>query len=794
MIEHERNCVYTVNINNGACWIRLSLKQGKHQMTRSERRLALRLCSATAIAGLCVLPSTQAFAQSTPAVAVEEIVVTARKREESLQEVPLSISAFTEKTIEAAGITDIEDISRLTPGFTFAPLFGGAAATPVIRGQSTTIGEPNVGFFVDGVYQSSRAIMDASLGDDVARVEIVKGPQGALYGRNTFGGAVNIITRAPSDTLEGRVEASYGDGNTIGLKGSVSGPLVEDQLYFRLGATYRSSDGYFTNSLTGGNLDTRETTVIAGSLEYRATDALSLRLRVAREDTSDGDAPIAFAANNGRPANLTGAPFPAMNQMFIGELRAPTSFAVTPGHTDRTVTATSLTADWDLGGATLTSITGYNDVHLDFAVDNDYSAVNARFANTLSDITEVSQELRLASSGEGPFQWLAGVYYYKQESDTHLEDFWGPAAYTYASNLALPGGVRRQLLGGLINDLHEETESYAAYGLIRYAFTEKLSVSAEARWTSETKSVDSTDASQLTGLVTGTYVNSRDFENVLPRYTIDYQLTPDALIYASASKGEKVGGFNVVTVAGGILPSERTYDPESAWNYEIGTKTTWYDGRLVLNLAAYQIDWSNQIVRALGATFATLNTNAGKTTVKGVELEMRAKPADGLELGAGVAYTDSSYDKYTFGTLALLGMNPVLDGTRLQYVSTWQSNFSVQYVFPVSDGVEWFSRADFSYQSDQSAVQTADAYTGSSRILNLRTGLDFGNTTVRLFVNNALDEDSALVGTFVPSAAQHLQWVQGAVGAGPLTGLAAFGAVVTARPPRTWGASVSVRF
>lgn len=772
-------------------------------MTGSQRRLALRLCGATALAGFFAMPSAQAFAQTAPAqpevavqdaTTIDDIVVTARKREESLQEVPLSISAFTERTIEAAGLVDIEDISRLTPGFTFAPLFGGAAATPVIRGQSTTIGEPNVGFFVDGVYQSSRAIMDASLGDDVARVEIVKGPQSALYGRNTFGGAVNIITRSPSNTLEGRVEASYGDANTIGLRGSVSGPLVEDQLYFRLGATYRSSDGYFTNTLTGGDLDTRETTVLTGSMEYLASDAFSVRLRVAREDTSDGDFPLAFAVNNAAPANLTGPPFPATNQIYRGELAAPTSFAVTPGHNDRTVTATSLTADWDLGAVSLTSITGYNDVHLDFAVDNDYSAVDARFANTISDLNEVSQELRLVSTGESRFQWLAGAYFYRSESDTHLEDFWRGAALTYASNLALPGGVRRQLLGGLINDLHEETESYAVYGQARLSLTDRLSVSAETRWSTETKRVVSRDASQLTGLVTGTYVNERDFESVLPRFTVDYQLTPDAMFYASASKGEKVGGFNVVTVAGAILPSERTYNPESAWNYEVGAKTSWYDGRLVLNLAAYQIDWSDQIVRALGATFATLNVNAGKSTVKGVELEMRAMPMDGLELSTGVAYTDSHYDDYTFGTLALLGMDPVLDGRRLQYVSEWQSNISAQYTYPVADGVEWFSRADFSYQSDQSSVQTADAFTGASNILNLRTGLDFGNTSVRIYVNNALEEDSALVGTFVPSAAQHLQWVQGALGAGPLVGLQAFGAVVTARPPRTWGASVSVRF
>ncbi len=767
-------------------------------MPVKQQRKGSSLYLGVAFAAVLAAPVSVSWAQPAGGTGVEtsdEIVVTARKREETLQSVPLSISAFTAETIDNAGINNIEDIASLTPGFTFAPLFGGGAATPVIRGQSTTIGEPNVGFFVDGVYQSSRAIMDASLGDDVARVEIVKGPQSALYGRNTFGGAVNIVSRPPSDTLEGRLEASYGDFNTRSFRGSLSGPIAEDNLYFRIGATHRASDGYFTNSLTGGDLDTRETTVIAGMLEARPTNALNVRLRVAHENTRDGDDPLVFAVNNAAPADLTGGASPATNQIFRGELLAPTSFAVTPGHNNRDLWTASLTVDWDLGPVSFTSITGFNELTLDSAVDNDYSPVQARYATSLTDLYEVSQEFRFASTGPGRFQWMGGAYYFLSNSDTHLEDLWGVDALPIASNLALPAGIRNQILGGLINDLNEETESFSIFGQASLNLTERLRVSAEARWTTETKRVNSTDRSQLTGLVTGTYVNEREFENVLPRFTLDYQATDDILLYASAALGEKVGGFNVVTVAGAILDSERTYEPESAWNYEIGAKTSWYNGRLVLNGAAYYIDWSDQIVRALGATFATLNTNAGEASVRGVELEMRARPADGLEINAGVAYTDSSYDSYTFGTLAFLGMNPVLDGRRLQYVSEWQAYTSIQYVTPIGNGVDWFSRLDLTYQSDQNAVQTDDAYTGDATILNLRTGLDFNNVSLRLFVNNVTEEDSALVGVFIPSAAQHLAWAQDVLSGPPVTtGLQAFGALVSPRAPRVWGASIALRF
>lgn len=769
--------------------------------TVAGRTVGIRTFAMSAIALSAFGFSDLAWAQQTGGQAATEaetdsgeILVTARKREEALQSVPIAISAFTEATIEAAGVDSVEEIAQMTPGFTFTPLFGGGAATPVIRGQSTTIGEPNVGFFLDGVYQSSRSLMDSILGDDIARVEIVKGPQSALYGRNTFGGAVNIISRAPDNELSGRGLVEAGDYGSFALRASVNFPLVEDKLFARLGVNYRKSDGYFTNSLNGQNLDERRSAIVSASIEARPSDTLSIRLRVANENTDDGDDPIVFAANNGRPANLAGPPFPPANQIFIGELKSPKIFAVTPGHNDRNLTATSLSVDLDLGAATLTSISGHNDLKLDTAVDGDYSAVRARYTTSLTDLSELSQELRLTSNGDSRLSWLAGAYYFRLKSKSHLEDFWAADALPFASNLALPGGVRRQLLGGLINDLQEKTENFAVFGQLGYKITDQLRVTAEGRWNTETKSVNSTDASQLTRLVTGTYVNRRKFQKFLPRFTLDYKASDGILLYASAAQAQKAGGFNVVTVSGGILDSERTYDPETAWSYELGAKTSWMDGRLTLNVAGYYIDWSDQIVRALGATFATLNTNAGQTTVKGVEVEMRARPAQGLDISAGVAYTDSAYDKYTFGTLALLGMNPVLDGTRLQFVSKWQANASVQYVVPLSSSISWFNRVDVSHLSDQSAVQTADATVGAVTNVNVRTGFDFNKISLRLFVNNLTKENAAPAAAFTPSAAQHLTWVQGALGLGPRVGLEAFGGAVTARAPRTWGASLGFKF
>lgn len=757
------------------------------------------LLGATAIATFASVLVTPAYAQD-GAGASDEIVVTARRREETLQSVPLSVNAFTAQTIENAGIQNVEDIATLTPGFTFAPLFGGGAALPVIRGQSTTIGEPNVGFFIDGVYQSSRATMDALLGDDVERIEVVKGPQSALYGRNTFGGAVNIITRPPSNDLQGHLEASYGEFNTLGLRASLSGPIAEDNLYFRVGGTFNSSDGYFTNSLTGGNLDARETTVLAGTLEARPTNAWTFRLRAAYQNTQDGDDPLRFAANNSFPTPLQGPPTPAGNQMFTGELQGSETFAVTPGHNNTELGAYSLTAEWQGTGVTFTSITGFNDLALDFAVDGDYTAARANYQTTLTDQYDVSQEFRLASANDSQFSWLLGAYYYALSSDTHVSNDYGADALSIISTTGAAGfGAWRRLIGGGVSDVHEETQSLAFFGQLGYDITDAFSVSLEGRWTTETKSVNSLAVAGLlnpAGPVTAAYVNERDFDNFVPRLTLEYTAADNVLLYATAAQAEKVGGFNTNIVGGSPTSSERTYEPETAWNYELGAKTSWYDGRLVLNGALFQIDWSDQIVRAIGSTGALINVNAGATTVRGAELELRARPADGLEINAGVAYTDSQYDDYIFGILAIIGMSPDLSGTRLQYVSEWQANTSIQYTAPLSANLDWFTRLDVSYQSDQSAVQPASAYVGDATIVNLRTGLDFDNVSFRIFANNLTEEDSAVAGVFLPDPGQQYDYVRGQLGIGgaPLVGRQLFGGLVTTRAPRSVGASVSVRF
>lgn len=736
---------------------------------------------------------TAAAQQSEQVMAFEEITVTTRKREERLQDVPIAISAFTADLIERAGLMDVEDIARLTPGFTFTPLFGGDQSTPVIRGLSTTIGEPNVGFFVDGVYQSSRAAMDALLANSIERVEIAKGPQSALYGRNTFGGAINFVTKRPSNVLEGQLEATYGRANQIEINGTISGPIIEDKLFARVAGSHFERDGYFTNELTGEDLDDRKTSAFAGSLEAMPSDNLSVTLRVSYENTSNGDDPMRFATNNARVADPTGGSLPPTFQLYEGILQSQrTGFAVTPGFFKRDNLNTSLVVDWDIGDYVLTSITGYNNLETKRDQDNDFEARSIRYLNSRIDLEEYSQELRITSPATEFYRWMLGAYYYNLDVDTRNSD------RRAGIGEAIPGTPPFSSIfsPGLDNVTSEKTENFAIFGELGVDITQDLTATFSGRYSWEEKQVSAVDTNPLTE-ASNTFQDKADFNNFTPRLTLDYHVTQDALLYASAARAVKSGGFNVVTVAGVIFDDERTYSPEKSWHYELGAKTAWFDNRLTLNLAGFYIRWKDQIVRAVGDSGALLNVNAGKTTSKGFEAELTARPADRLEISGGFAYTDSKYKDYFFQSLIGLGFSPAeaqLSGTPLQYVSKYTANGSIQYNHPIVNDIEWFGRADVSYQSKQSTVQPGGAYLADRTLVNVRTGFETERYSLSFWVDNLFKEKAAIAGVFTTNPASRYDTAAGALGLGPLVGMQAFGALVTSADPRTWGITGRVRF
>lgn len=764
-------------------------------MSLSKTALSRLLGSASLVAFVTIFTVTDAAAQD----AIETITVTARMRDEPLQSVPEAVSVFTARDLESARVQTVEDLANLTPGFSFAPLFGGGQSTPVIRGLSTTIGEANVGFFIDGVYQSSRTIMDAFLGDGIERVEIVKGPQSALYGRNTFGGAINYITARPSNDLHAKIQGTLGNYGDKEFRGSVSGALIKDKLLARLNYTHINKDGYFRNRLTGGKIGSRKSNIVAGTLEALPASNVDIVLRLAYDATRDGDSAQAFIANNAVLANPTRSPaFPAAFQVFrtaMPDVR--NNLAMTPGHQNHDYFTGSLSVDWTFNDVKLTSITGYNDLRINNAIDDDYELRNLHYLKSKVHSHEFGQELRLSSTGSGPFSWLGGLYYYNFQSDTVTDSryvgdptvFGTPASYAY---FAAANGLGSIMSPGLIAAPHESTESFAAFGQLAYSITDALRVTAEGRWTREKKSINETDTDVRT-LVPATYTNKATFDSFLPRFTVDYHVNEDVMIYGIAAKALKAGGFNFATVGSPVLPSERTYKPESAWNYELGAKTTFANGTMQFNIDGFYIDWKNQIVRAVGKLGALLNVNAGKTTSKGIEAELRAQPIDGLDLRAGFAYTDTKYDNYTFGILGLIGENPDLSGNTLQYVSKYTFTGTAQYTAPVTDTLNWVTRIDLSYRSKQYTVQTDDSVVGPATLVNFRTGIESEHYSLRFWMNNVFNEKTALTGVYLPSFGSRYDTIAGLLG-GPKKGFVLFNGLVTPRDPRTFGITASYKF
>ncbi|MBE9550333.1 MAG: TonB-dependent receptor [Proteobacteria bacterium] len=685
----------------------------------------------TCISGTAFSQDENQTAEAADAPVMEEVLVTTRKREESIMEVPIAVTAFTSADIENAGIQNVADVAALTPGFNVAPLFSGDAMTPVIRGLSTTIGEANVGFFVDGVYMGARQTMSNLLGNFIERIEVAKGPQSALYGRNTFGGAINYVTRKPSGNFEGEVEATYGNNDTQALRATLGGPIGDGGFSYRIAAMSDTTDGFYKNELNGKPLDDRDTKSALGSL-YWEGESVDVKFNLIYSEVSNGDSPLRFEENNDFFTSFAG--LPPDYQMFTGKVPAHTDgFAVTPGGVEREQIFGSVNLDWDLDSMVFTSITGYNDFTHDRATDDDYSANDYHYTTSDNDVNEISQEFRLTSTTDGNLQWMVGAYYYSLDNDTLVN-----SAYT---------GWLLPIFGGINSDISEGTDSLAVFGSVDWNFTDTLALNISARYGNEEKSVNVTDTDLRSG-ASGTYVNKDDWNSFQPRVSLNWQFADDHMAYASWAYAEKAGGFNVVTITGGVLPDERTYDPESSNNYEIGVKSSWADGRVQTTAAAYYIDWTDQIVRAIGGGGAILNTNAGESSSKGVEFELMTQLSDYVDLRMGVSYNDAVYEEYLFAILGAIGMNPALDGQPLQYTPDWTGNISLGFTQPLSSGWEFFTRFYASFTDEQTIVQTGNALVPSTSRFNVRAGWRNENWDVTLWAENLFEPNDASVGVF----------------------------------------------
>jgi outer membrane receptor protein involved in Fe transport len=656
--------------------------------------------SRSALLSFAVAATLGQVPASVSAQQLEEVVVTARKTEESLMSAPVAVSAFTASTIEEKGLTSINDIAQFTPGLSFSQAFGRTTDRPVIRGQSNVLAgvqfgvESGAAYFIDGVYFPGD-IQGIDL-SSLERVEVIRGPQSALYGRNTYSGAINFITRQPTEDLEARVRAVAAQYGEQDYSFSVGSSFFDDQFGAKIFARSYSYDGEYENTLTGRKVGDESTKSVGLALNWQPIEDLEFLANGFYREDDDG--PLALfltgaSLNNCKPGYRSQFyrdtnPSPTVttpgtnpNQYYCGVIQPGTvalntdPIAATGGRDGTAFDGVetdeyfgTLRADWNIMGSgwTVTSLSGYRDYENRFGTDSDHSNAfvltpnfnpatggfaipgigtpqekEPLFANTnRNDIRSLSTELRIASPQDRRLRGLAGYYYYDYEDD--------------GSDLTFASPVNG------IADYTETVKDEAFFGLVAFDITDAVTLTAEVRYQEETKErTEYCSTAASTGdynpwtnsctnrgpavgpgnpayynrpLGTVQYNEEADFDSTTPRVTLDWQITDNAMVYAVYAQGAKPGGLNGIA---GKSIGQPTYDQEESDNFELGSKLSLFDNRMRLGAAVY-------FTQATDVQFTqSVPSPTGQGAVTSIATNQGEGEIMGLELDLQAAITEA---------------------------------------------------------------------------------------------------------------------------------------------------------
>lgn len=637
-------------------------------MSSAFRKLAY----ATSACALYSFLSTPVMAQTQGQL--EEIIVTAQKQEENLQKIPLSVTAFNEKSLEQRGITNILDLGISMPGLQVAQ-FGGAYL-PFLRGVGNTANavgnESSVATYIDGVYFTRLNAGFFDLGN-VQRVEVLKGPQGTLFGRNSTGGVIHIITRDPSYTTGVNGTISYGRFDTIeGKLYATTG--LSDKVAVDLSVAGRSQrSGWGRNIITGKRHGYSDHLVSRLKLLFEPSDNTRIVLGAFQ---GYGKVPMHANVYPGQVNGYQTAPF--LQKFPIGFYDSDNDYKTFSR--SRTY-GTTLRIEHEFDFARFTSISAFMRERETFFTDADFGPRPDQTVELRSTVKQFTQELQLGSLPSSAFSWIVGLYYYDTTSRYNKADIIQPAGF-----------------GDLHAPARQKSRSYAAFAQASYEILPKLKLTGGLRYT-----MDKTNATGA--LLAGTFVifdgppSSKDINRVTFKAALDYQLADDVLTYFSFSRGYKTGNFNILTYD--PVPQK----PETIDAYEIGFKSDLLDKRLRLNAAAFYYDIGNPQVQ-LARNNTIILSNAQSARIKGFEIDATAIPVEGLTMRGSMTYLDPKYKRYANAPSILPNPNPPFgvlppvsvdaSGNRIAYASKLTFNAGFDYVLPVSNG-EWTLTADYYY-------------------------------------------------------------------------------------------------
>ncbi|MDA5194433.1 TonB-dependent receptor [Govanella unica] len=670
------------------------------------RSAALSASCLTLVSGAVAIPAFgPAFAQDKPAgeagsFGIEEIIVTSQRRAESLQTVPIAITAFSASDIEKRHFNTALALVGQTPNLVIKTSQGEAKPTIFLRGMgfndfnATAVGA--VGVYNDEVYIGGASNQLVQM-FDLERVEVLRGPQGTLYGRNTTGGAINFIARKPDNDLSATAYASYGRFNSVDLQGAIGGGLVDDKLSARVAGTYSRSDGDQFNEFTQKRAGGYEKWAGRLLLKLTPSDNTEFLLNV-HGGNNDSDGTILH--NEGLlPGGVDAFGFKETGGFYTIDQNLPYFTRIKSF-------GTSFTAKLDFETVSLTTISAYEQVKYQNRNDADASPLDFIDLNYKDRQHQFSQELRLASRGEGPWDWIIGGYYYTE--DLKADNLYDIGQFARALG-AVPDLDDPNAPLRIAQPYDQDSRSYAVFGQTSYAITEKVKATLGLRWTRDRKAmVFRTFADEpslgFAPLIPET-LSKNTWNAVTGRVGVDYQVTDDAMLYASYNRGYKSGGYN-----GGALfdPIEATpFNPEKVNAYEVGFKTRWLDNRLTLNGALFYNNYSDlQVFRFItgeNGLPVTLVDNAASARIKGFELEASLVPVEGLRIDMGLGLLDAKYQDFITQAPDQTGnfVNIDLSGNRLVGAPKVTYSGSIEYAVPVTDSLVVTPRAEWSYTSKQ---------------------------------------------------------------------------------------------
>ena len=669
----------------------------------------------TALLWLLTSASPSAIAEETalPAYHLEAVKVTSDKQgQQDLQKVSTSISAMDANQIEDAHIEQIEDAARLIPNLNFVEFGASFEQKYFIRGLGSTHNDPAVSFNIDGVTQTRLESSDLPL-FDIENIEVLRGPQGTLYGRNSLGGVININTKKPANITEAKLSAELGTYDLQRYQAAINLPLLEDKLFMNLSGIYNYRDGYIRNDYLNKDVDHRERS--GGRLRFLWLPGENSEIDVilnASKNSYGGTAlqPISDVRNNPHKANFNHDSLDS-KQIFSGTVKAEVT----------------------LEKGVITSITAAQDMTMKSDSDYDFSILDAMTFEHKSDNLQFSEELRYAHGHEGDaFRWLAGLYgWYAEQDDT-------------SKIINQPDSVLWGMTPGDSNKKRFDYNGHgaAAFGQATLTLFEQLDFTLGLRAEYERKEADVKDGDYLSGSYVHNFsVNdSNDFTELLPKFTVAWRATGNLMPYATVARGYRSGGFN--TMFDSNNKNSVSFDPEYSWNYEIGLKSDWFERRLTANLSAFYITIDDmQVNVGVPGQNLLMVDNAGKATSRGLELEVTAMPLRGLEIIGSYGYIDMSFDDFKDNTLG----KDYSDKTP-PYVPMQSYSLAVQYRRPINDGLNIFVRGELIGMGKQYWDHSNKVEESSYALFNAQIGLESDALAVYLWGKNLTDKEYVKTG------------------------------------------------